>query len=267
MGVQVCPAHSDPLQSYWWFWPLQLCGSHRFYGGIYRSLEASGASFRLCLLGFLGSTRQIHIVADFIDYFGTPDNLVVVDPVMRITAPLQLHDRRDHPSDEGADCQGRYHYPLTSHRSRLFIGRILQRQDQRWRNQAVVAPSQRDGAGCCHHHQCSGGTVFRQHQCSGLWQKKSRLLEGGMPVHSASYPGTGDAFASVVIGSLLQGRQSARRHWPGCSVYLPVHQSELWFWLSQTQRCSSGKGARYSKDAGAHQRVWDAVIIHSTIQI
>ena len=83
MGVQVCPLptailsnHTGGFDHYSF---VDLTDSMEEYIDHWKRL---GLHFDCVYSGFLGSTRQIHIVADFIDYFGTPDNLVVVDPVM-----------------------------------------------------------------------------------------------------------------------------------------------------------------------------------------
>lgn len=72
--------------------------------------KKNGEQFDAIYTGFLGSAKQIDIVADFIDTFRSPQTLVLVDPVMgdnghglRLDRPR--HVRRDPPA-----CAPRRHH-------------------------------------------------------------------------------------------------------------------------------------------------------------
>lgn len=83
MGVQCCPlptaflsTHTGGFQGFTFLdmtEELPRAAAH---------WKALGLKFQAIYSGFLGSERQIDIVADFIQQFRTKDTLVVVDPVM-----------------------------------------------------------------------------------------------------------------------------------------------------------------------------------------
>ena len=83
MGVQCCPlptaflsTHTGGFQGFTF---LDMTEEMPRVAGHWKSL---GLTFSAIYSGFLGSERQIGIVADFIREFRTPDTVVVVDPVM-----------------------------------------------------------------------------------------------------------------------------------------------------------------------------------------
>ena len=83
MGVQCCPlptaflsTHTGGFQGFTF---LDMTEEMPRVAEHWKSL---GLTFSAIYSGFLGSERQIGIVADFIREFRTPDTVVVVDPVM-----------------------------------------------------------------------------------------------------------------------------------------------------------------------------------------
>ena len=83
MGVQCCPlptaflsTHTGGFQGFTF---LDMTEEMPRVAGHWKSL---GLTFSAIYSGFLGSERQIGIVADFIREFRTPGTVVVVDPVM-----------------------------------------------------------------------------------------------------------------------------------------------------------------------------------------
>lgn len=83
MGVQCCPlptaflsTHTGGFQGFTF---LDMTEEMPKVAEHWKSL---GLTFAAIYSGFLGSERQIGIVADFIRDFRTPDTIVVVDPVM-----------------------------------------------------------------------------------------------------------------------------------------------------------------------------------------
>ena len=83
MGVQCCPlptaflsTHTGGFQGFTF---LDMTEEMPRVAEHWKSL---GLTFSAIYSGFLGSERQIGIVADFIRDFRTPDTVVVVDPVM-----------------------------------------------------------------------------------------------------------------------------------------------------------------------------------------
>lgn len=83
MGVQCCPLPTAFLSThtggFTGFTFLDMTGEMTRTAAHWKSLDLQ---FQAIYSGFLGSERQIGIVADFIRDFRGPDTLVVVDPVM-----------------------------------------------------------------------------------------------------------------------------------------------------------------------------------------
>lgn len=206
MGIQVCPlptavlsTHTGGFENY----RLVDLSSHmRSIIEHWRDLELS---FDAIYSGFLGSSEQIEIVSGFIEAFSREDQLVLIDPVMgddgkpygpirpeliqgmrRLVERAQvippnfteccfLLDREYSTEIDPGELKERLIRLSDSGPSVVIITSVpLDRAEQ---TSSVVAYSREDG----------------------------RFWEVDCPFIPAYYPGTGDAFASVVLGSLLQG--------------------------------------------------------------
>jgi pyridoxine kinase len=168
----------------------------------WRSLDLS---FDAIYSGFLGSSEQIDIVAGFIESFSGADQLVLIDPVMgddgkpygpirpeliRGMRRLIEHARVITPNfTEGCFLLER-EYCL-----KIDPGKLKQ-----WLIQlsdfgppmVILTSVPLDRAG-------HGSSVVAYNREDGRYWKVDCSF---VPAY---YPGTGDAFASVVLGSLLQG--------------------------------------------------------------
>jgi len=206
MGIQVCPlptavlsTHTGGFENY----RLVDLSSHmRSIIEHWRDLELS---FDAIYSGFLGSSEQIEIVSGFIEAFSREDQLVLIDPVMgddgkpygpirpeliqgmrRLVERAQvitpnfteccfLLDREYSTEIDPGELKERLIRLSDSGPSVVIITSVpLDRAEQ---TSSVVAYSREDG----------------------------RFWKVDCPFIPAYYPGTGDAFASVVLGSLLQG--------------------------------------------------------------
>lgn len=169
----------------------------------YRHWQREGFRFDALYTGYLGSEEQIDIVGDFLSAFRTKDNLILVDPVMG-----------DH---------GRL-YSLYTPAMAAGMKRLCARAD-------VVVPNMTEAA-------LLTGMEYREgnHEEGYLEALCGRLLALGAkqvvltgvspgpgrmgaachdgrrlelyapPRVDAHYDGTGDLFASVLLGALLHGR-------------------------------------------------------------
>lgn len=82
MGVQVCPLPTAILSSttdFEHYSFLDLTDHMREY---IENWKRQSLEFDCIYSGFLGSSKQIDIIEDFISYFKTENNLVVIDPVL-----------------------------------------------------------------------------------------------------------------------------------------------------------------------------------------
>lgn len=206
MGIQVCPMptailsnHTSGFDSYSY---VDLTDTMGDFIDQWKQLDLK---FDCIYSGFLGSTKQINIISDFIDHFSTEDNFVVVDPVMgddgelyssftdeiipemrrlvakadvitpNFTEACYLIGEKDIPETVSMDLAKDWLKKLSDMGPETVI--ITSVPDiKNDKNTSVLAYDRK-------------GDTFWKVACQYI---------------PAAYPGTGDAFASVVIGSLLQ---------------------------------------------------------------
>lgn len=207
MGAQCCPLLTASLSAHMGFPPSekspildltqQMAGTAAHWGEL-------DCSFDAIYSGFLASEAQIAIIQDFYNRFRTGHSLVLVDPVMgdhgrtyRTCTPAlcramsRLAEQADLITPnltEAALLLGEDYaaVPRNEAGMRQWLGRL----SLGGRRSVIItgvsfAPGQ-IGAGCFDRE--SGQIHFAM----------ARQEDG-------SFPGTGDLFASVVLGSLLQG--------------------------------------------------------------
>ncbi len=207
--------------------PTALLSSHTggFEGLYFRDLtedmhhisahfDRLGMTFGSIYTGFLGSVEQISVVREFIERFGTiPDEtgkapLILVDPVMGDDGvlyatytqelaegmrELSTHAQVLTPNLTEACFLTETPYidtaTLSSKEAEEFVLSLLEKLSHLCHGKIVVT-----GIGL------SGGIVAnagRNEDGSIFWVKRR--------CQDVSYPGTGDIFASVLLGALMQG--------------------------------------------------------------
>lgn len=207
MGVQVCPLptailsnHTGGFEKYSY---VDLTDSMDEYIQMWKDLNLH---FDCIYTGFLGSTRQIDIVSDFIDWFGTGDNLVVVDPVMGDNGDLYSSFQQDIvPQMKRLVAKADLITPNFTEAAFLLDQKsapqsLTDAQAKEWLRalaqlgpQIVVITSAPDTD-----LPQNTNVLAYDKQDNTFWKVGCRYIP-------AEYPGTGDAFTSVMIGSLLQG--------------------------------------------------------------
>lgn len=155
--------------------------------------------------GFLGSVRQIQIVSDFVEYFKRKDNLVVVDPVLGDNGSLydtmeeemvcemkKLVSKADIITPNFTEAAFLLGEDCRKNISEEEIKNWLVRLSELGPKIVIITsvPSNEEEKTV---------TVMAYEKEKNLFHKVSSEY---IPV---SYPGTGDAYTSVVVGVLLQG--------------------------------------------------------------
>jgi len=172
-------------------------------GPFFRHWKKEGFQFDALYTGYLGSADQIHLVDEFLTAFRTPENLILVDPVMGDHGKL---------------------YSLYTPEMALGMKKLCTRAD-------VIVPNMTEAAWLT-------GMPYREaeHNEGYLTALCEKLLELGakqvvvtgvipeaghigaachdgreMKIYApqripAAYDGTGDLFASVLLGALLHQR-------------------------------------------------------------
>lgn len=209
MGIQVCPVptailstHTSDFTGYSFIDLTDYMEEHIAH---WKKLNLE---FDCIYSGFLGSPRQIKIVSDFVDYFGHKDNLVVVDPVMgdngslygtmeeeMITEMRKLVSKADIITPnftEAAFLLGEeYRETTTEEEVKKWLMRIADMGPK-----IVIITSVPDEK--INEFEKNMSVIAYNKEDDVFWKVSCKYI----PV---SYPGTGDAYTSVLIGSLLQG--------------------------------------------------------------
>ncbi len=207
--------------------PTALLSSHTggFEGLYFRDLTADmhhiaahfdrlEMTFGSIYTGFLGSVEQISVVRDFIERFGkTPDEtekapLILVDPVMGDDGVLystytkELADGMRELSTHAhvltpnlteacflTDTPYRDTAKMTETEAQSFVLSLLQKLTSICQGQIVITGIGLVGGIVANAGRDADGRIF--------WVKRA--------CQDISYPGTGDIFASVLLGALMQG--------------------------------------------------------------
>lgn len=167
-----------------------------------------GLEFDCIYSGFLGSPRQIKIVADFVDFFGHKNNLTVIDPVLgdngRLYGTMGKEMVEEMKKLIGkADIITPNFTEVTFLLDKEYKKEISEAEIKQWLIELaamgpkiVIATSVPDEDS--HSTDRKTNVVAYDRENDVFWKVSCKYIP-------ASYPGTGDAYTSLVIGSLLQG--------------------------------------------------------------
>lgn len=206
MGVQVCPFPTAILSTHTGgfegFTFVDLTDTMEAYLNHWKKEKIE---FDCIYSGFLGSPKQIDIISNFISHFKTQDNLVVVDPVMGDNGSLyqtmnneMVVKMRD--LIKNADIITPNFTEAALLLDKQFTAYIEESEIKKWLlelsdmgPEIVVITSVLD------HTEPNNTSVIAYDKANNkFWKVSCKYI-------SAFFPGTGDAFTSVLIGSLLQG--------------------------------------------------------------
>lgn len=205
MGFDVCPLPTAILSNHTQYENFTFLDLTDEMPAIIDHWEKLGVDFEAIYTGYLGSPRQIRIVADFIERFRTPDTLVVVDPVLGDNGRL-YNKITDEMVSEMRTLAARADV-LTPNLTELFA--LL---NEPFRSEctgdelkaAITELTNSDPdtviiTGVPVQGKPNLTSVIARSRTDG------RTWKVTCPYLPAHYPGTGDAFTSVITGSLLQG--------------------------------------------------------------
>ena len=205
MGIQACPVPTAVLSTH----------SGGFDGYTFRDLTEDipgfirhwkelGLEFDGIYSGFLGSPRQVELVRELIHTFRTPKTWVVIDPVMG-------DDGKAYQTYTPALCSGMAHLaeladvitPNLTEASILLGEEYPSAPLRQFEAKRLVARLSELGPRLV----TVTGVEMADGTISNLGYDRDRGDYWRVDCNyvPASYPGTGDIFASVMLGSLLQG--------------------------------------------------------------
>lgn len=206
MGIQTCPLPTAVLSSHTGgFNDYHFVDMTEDMVKIIDHWKALDIAFDAIYSGFLGSSRQVDIVMDFIGAFARPEQFVVVDPVMgddgkpyKTMKPEMIRQMQSL-----VNCADIITPNFTE--AAFLLGEscsdnLDEKQIKKWilrlcdKGPGKVIITSVPVAG----RQNSSGVVAYDREDGRFWKVDCTYI----PAH---YPGTGDTFASIIVGGLLQG--------------------------------------------------------------
>lgn len=205
MGFEVCPLPTAILSNHTQFPQFSFLDLTDEMVKIIAQWEELDVRFDAIYSGYLGSPRQMHIVSGFIERFRRPQTLVVVDPVLGDNGRLYSKMTEEMVSEmRKLACSADV---LTPNLTEVFalLGRPYkpfctnEEMKELLEELGRLGPDTVVVTGVPIEHQPNFTSVYARSRSDG------RTWKVTCPYLPASYPGTGDAFTSVLTGSILQG--------------------------------------------------------------
>ncbi|RCW40914.1 MULTISPECIES: pyridoxamine kinase [unclassified Halanaerobium] len=206
MGIQVCPVPTSILSTHTGGFTdykfIDLTEHLEEYIAHWKKLDLN---FNSIYSGFLGSVKQIDIVADFINFFGKDSEFVVVDPVMgddgkkyatytddmvKKMKELVSHADIITPNMTEAAFLLNEEYPLKMDK-KLIKNHLYRLADMG--PEIVIITSMPYNISAK-----KTSVIAYNNYDERFWRVDCDYIP-------TFYPGTGDIFASVLVGSMLQG--------------------------------------------------------------
>ena len=206
MGIQVCPLPTAVLSTHTVeFTGYTLCDLTNELGGILDHWESLGLHFDGVYSGFMASPEQMDSVARCIRSCLAPGGLAVVDPVLGDNGVLDptmtpemvekmrwLISRADVITPNFTEAAFLLDEPCRAVVDLATLQTWLRRLSERGPSTVVVTSVP------LHERSDSTSVVAYERGEDRFWKIDCAYI----PAH---YPGTGDTFASVLTGSLIQG--------------------------------------------------------------
>lgn len=206
MGFQVCPLPTAVLSNHTQYPDYSLLDLTEEMQRIVEKWKKMDVHFDTFYSGYLASSRQIKIVEDLIAYFRRPSDLVVVDPVMGDNGKLYVGMGQDMVEEMKEFI--RYADVITPNLTEMFL--LLGEPEI---PDVLTDQILKDGLKSLSDKGpeivivTSVPVVDNPHLTSVYAYNRigGRFWKVTCPYLPAHYPGTGDAFTSVITGALMQG--------------------------------------------------------------
>lgn len=202
MKIQVCPlptailsSQTDGFKDYSF---LDLTDYMKDFINHWKSLNIK---FDCIYTGFLGSEKQIELILDFVSFFKTNTNLIVVDPVLGDN--FKLYDTVNKLMIEEMIKLIKISNIITPNITEAYY--LLNKDIEN------VDLSDKSIKNICIELSKLGpniviltGVVLKDEIITYTYNKENKdFFKISSPYINVSYPGTGDTFTSVLIGNLL----------------------------------------------------------------
>lgn len=169
---------------------------------IYNHWKKENITFDAVYTGYLGSKEQLNIVSDMFDTFKTNDNLIVVDPVMADNGKLYPGFTEEFAKDMAKLCgKADIILPnLTEATFMLGVEYVGNKYDREYIKNMLVKLT---NLGC--KKSAITGVSFEEGKIGimGYDSETKEYFEYYNELQPVSFHGTGDIFASAVVGALM----------------------------------------------------------------
>ena len=206
MGFQVCPiptallsTHTGGFSDYTF---LDLSEEMKKIGSHFKALDIH---FDCIYTGFLGSEEQISIVSDFITSMKRENQLIVIDPVMADNGTL--YETYTNEMAKKMAHLTKYAHILTPNitEAAILLGmpypeEISEEEIKNW----LTALSKE---GPDYVVITSVPFIGHKNSVAAFDRKNNKFYKIYCNYIKADYPGTGDTFASVLLGAMLGGEE------------------------------------------------------------
>jgi pyridoxine kinase len=205
MGVQVCPLPTAVLSSHSGFPGFHFVDLTDHLEPMIEHWKKMELQFDAIYSGYLGSARQVDIVRNFMRDFRAPDQLIVVDPVLGDNGRLYSAFGPEMVEEMRKLIEEAHIITPNLTEAAFLLNEEFNAQAdletvKKWARQLgemgpeiVIITSVPE-------------TSVHQKTSVLAWNRRDqRMWKVSCDYLPANYPGTGDAFSSVIVGSLLQG--------------------------------------------------------------
>lgn len=204
MGYQVCPLPTAILSAHSEYRDFRSLDLTEYMETFIDHWKELNLHFDAIYSGYLASVKQMGIVSDFFDYFNSDDNFILVDPVLGDHGALYSGMTPDMVEGMRRLCSKAKVITPNLTEAAFLLGldpaqEVSVETAIRWCEQLSelgpehVIITSAPGS----NHQNVATLAYNR-----LDQRTWRVQSDYIP---ASYPGTGDAFASVITGCMLNG--------------------------------------------------------------
>ncbi len=205
MGMQVCPLPTAVLSAHGQYDGFKKVDLTDYLESFIDHWKKLGLSFDAIYSGYLGSHEQINIVIDFIKHFQQPGQMVVIDPVLGDNG--KIYSAFNTEMVKGMQSLIAHADVITPNLTELALlldigySELLNINDLKSciLRLADMGPDIVIVTSVPEENVKNKTSVVAYNKKNKLfWKVSCNYLP-------ASYPGTGDSFTSVILGSLLQG--------------------------------------------------------------
>ncbi|MFP4060997.1 MAG: pyridoxamine kinase [Bacteroidales bacterium] len=205
MGMQVCPLPTAVLSAHGQYDGFKKVDLTDYLESFIDHWKKLGLSFDAIYSGYLGSHEQINIVIDFIKHFQQPGQMVVIDPVLGDNG--KIYSAFNTEMVKGMQSLIAHADVITPNLTELALlldigySELLNINDLKSciLGLADMGPDIVIVTSVPEENVKNKTSVVAYNKKNKLfWKVSCNYLP-------ASYPGTGDSFTSVILGSLLQG--------------------------------------------------------------